>query len=628
MEDNKDKLVNSNKNDADELMEDTIVFKREPDTIVQRRTPQGQNTQHGSNQNPAIRKNAQPDVDAQHTARVQGGAVIRPLKQSSQSVQMNSNAQNQRQPANSKQVSNQNQVQQQSTRPIQGQNRQIQQPNNVQSAQQQQRAPQRPQGQLPPQVQGQPRANTQNQTARLAQNQHTPQQLTSGQSLTTPNQRYVQPQSTQNANRQGTVNRGSVQPVNQNNVQNNSARNLPIERKQVASPQPARETADFEIDDSWRRAPEKPQREVSGVRDSATSAIMSAVKAIVYIVCVIAISIPLAIFVINTANDVFAFVKDDKIIEVEIPEYATIDDIGDILGEAGVIKYPWAFKLWSNLKERNNIKNGKPPEFVAGRYEVSTQLNYDYLRATFKKRTVRSTIRITIPEGFTALEIINLFVSNGIGTYDGFVDAINNHDYDFPFIDTLPATSSERYFRLEGYLYPDTYEFYTDASEAQVIYKLLYNFDVKFQDFYDSYADTGMTIDQIITLASIIEKETKYLDEMPDISSVFHNRLQYSTNFPYLQSDATIVYAMQNDTGSRPETLTGDDTSYDSPYNTYTHRGLPPGAIANPGINAIRYALYPATSNHFYFVSNSSGRNYFATTYEEHLENIKKARDN
>ncbi len=510
------------------------------------------------------------------------------------------------------------QPQQSQSRPIQqspqSQPRPAQQ-NVARSAQQSQPRPQtviRPQTNRPPQ---------QNQTSQARPNV--------SQVRPNPTQAQPRPQPQQKpAQKPAQPQNQALKPVAQNKApaqkspakSANQPEKLPVRRTPV---EPILE--DSESYREWQRRQQAQQRR-DYARESASSAIMSAVKAVIYIVCVIAVSIPLSIFVINTANDVFAFVKEEQIIEVTIPEYATIEDIGDILGEAGVIEYPWAFKLWSNLKERSSIKAGNYPEFIAGTYQVNTTLNYDYLRATFKKRTVRETVDIMIPEGYTVDEIIDLFVSYGIGTREGFIDVINNHDFDYRFIDELTVTD-DRTYRLEGYLFPDTYQFYTDSSEVTVINKLLQNFNVKFAEgYYARCIDLKMTVDEAITLASMIEKEARYANDFGYVSSVFHNRLKYSSSFPYLNSDATIMYAIQYDTGSRLDTMTGSDTEYDSPYNTYTHRGLPPGPIANPGLNAIKYALYPNDSNYLYFVSNSAGHMLYAETDVEHQKNIITAR--
>lgn len=392
----------------------------------------------------------------------------------------------------------------------------------------------------------------------------------------------------------------------------------------IVSPQAKKrgENDDFEIDEATYTRETKIHKRDSAFVDSATSAVMSLVKAVIYIVAIIAVSVGLAVFVINTGNDVFKFVVEEKIVTVEIPEYATIEDVADALYDAGAIKYKWAFNLWSEVKDSG-------AEFIPGTYEVSTSLNYDYLRATFKENTNKYTeVRITIPEGYTVDEIIELFVENGIGTREGFVDAIQNYDFDYPFLDGL-AVSEDRIYRLEGYLFPDTYYFYKESSEATILKKMLDNFNAKFvAEYYARCNDLGLTVDEAIILASMVEKETRYADELGNVSSVFHNRLKYSATFPYLNSDATIMYAMQHDLGGRPDGMTGDDTEYETPYNTYTHKGLPPGPIANPGLNSIKYALYPNETKYFYFVSDDSGRTLFATTEPEHLANINAVRGN
>ncbi len=419
-------------------------------------------------------------------------------------------------------------------------------------------------------------------------------------------------------------------PMTRGDTAASSARNAASQNRTpapVVKPQTRLRTEndDYEIDEATYGRQPRGRAYESGFADSANSAVMSLVKAVVYIVAIIAVSVVLSIFVINTANDVFKFVTEEKMVTIDIPEYATLDDVTDALYDAGAIKYKWAFKFWSNLKDPK-------AEFVAGSYDVSTTLNYDYLRATVKKSEKRIEVRVTIPEGYTVDEIINLFVEEGLGTREAFEDVINNYEFDYPFLKELEV-NPDRIWRLEGYLFPDTYNFYLDStdednkSEITAIAKLLDNFDRKFaSEYYARAEQLGFTVDEAITIASIIEKETRFADELGAVSSVFHNRLKYSAQFPYLNSDAAIMYAIAHDTGSRLETMTGKDTEYETPYNTYKYKGLPPGPIANPGINAIKYALYPSSTDYFYFVSTSSGRTLFATTAPEHDANIAAVR--
>ena len=361
--------------------------------------------------------------------------------------------------------------------------------------------------------------------------------------------------------------------------------------------------------------PKEPQDESEG-----GNTIISIIKAITYIVAVMVVAVFLSIFIILVGNDIYAFVKDDVMVEITVPEYATLDDMADILYENGIIKYPNVFKLYANYKNDDG-------EFIAGTYsELSPMMNYDELLLAFKPKKPTGISRITIPEGYTTDEIIDLLVSKGIGTREGYVDVINNYDFDYWFIDALEeeGISSDRFYRLDGYLFPDTYEFYNASSEVTVIGKLLKRFDQVFQESFRAKAESlGYTVDEILILASMVEKEGGTQSDFFDISSVFHNRLKKKASYPCLQSDATVVYAIHHETGERINP-TGADMEYQSPYNTYLYEGLPPGPIANPSASAIRAALYPSDTNYYYFVSASAHLTYFSTTKEEHDANIAK----
>ena len=354
-----------------------------------------------------------------------------------------------------------------------------------------------------------------------------------------------------------------------------------------------------------------------------SSTIMAVLKAALYICFIIIISSALAFFAISFVNDMYAFVKDSEEIEIEIPEYASAEDVSEILGESGVIKYPWLFRLYAKLKHVDDLIAANPDSyaFVAGTHTVNGMMNYDELIINLRPKSVRTTIRLTIPEGYNVEDIINLFTSNGIGTREGFIDAINNGEYDFDFVDAIDMEDgSGRKYRLEGYLYPDTYDFYTDNSESYYIYKLLDRFDEIFPDAYrEALTERGFTADQIVTLASMVQKEAKYESEFGWISSVFNNRLShpgYETQ-GYLNSDATTLYGLDDDKGF----VTGEDNEKDGPYNTYTRKGLPVGPIANPSYSAITWALYPAETDYYYFVAKKDGYNLFAKTAAEHAQN-------
>ena len=177
----------------------------------------------------------------------------------------------------------------------------------------------------------------------------------------------------------------------------------------------------------------------------------------------------------------------------------------------------------------------------------------------------------------------------------------------------------ERLYRLEGYLYPDTYYFYTDSSAYTVLDRMLENFDRHMDEKYLAACEKqGFTVDEAVTLASMIMKEAKKLSDYPKVSSVFRNRKSSRAFGGRYQSDATLTYAL-----GRP--MVGGDKEDLSPYNTYKYAGLPPSPICFPDMNAISYALSPDKTNYYYFVSDKNGDMLYATTYGKHRENIKKA---
>ncbi len=365
----------------------------------------------------------------------------------------------------------------------------------------------------------------------------------------------------------------------------------------------------------------RPADKKAGLSRLGADMMANSVKAITYIVLVLVVAIFISIFVIRVGNDVFAFVKSEDTVDITIPEDATTQDIATILYDNGIISYPNIFKLYAAVKKEAG-------DYLAGDYTVSPSMSYDELRQEFKPKAAEGTSWITIPEGYTTDEIIDLMVSYGIGERETYIDVINNYDFDYWFVDELEAGGipEGRYYRLDGYLFPDTYQFYNSSSEVTVIDKLLSRFNQVFvEDYRTRAAELGYSIDQILSIASLIEKEAGTADDYRKISSVFHNRLNRPDLHPKLQSDASTAYAMQMITGERPKTITPDDNNNtDSPYNTYLHNGLPPGPISNPSASAIRYALYPMDSNYYYFVSANNGMTFYASTLVEHNRNIQQ----
>ena len=362
--------------------------------------------------------------------------------------------------------------------------------------------------------------------------------------------------------------------------------------------------------------------EPAGYTESV-STIHNIIKTIIYIIFITVVGCFLAYYMITRINDLYAFVKDTDEVEIVVPENATVNEIADILYNAGIIEYPSFFKFYAELKNASERY-----DFKAGTYVVNPMMNYDQLFLWLEGTTEQSIKRITIPEGYTVDDIIDLFVAEGFGTREGFINTIQNYEFDNEFLKQLTTSAdSGVHYRLEGYLYPDTYDVYTDKSEAYYIYKLLDRFEEVYSEKFQARADElGLTMNEIITIASMIERETKIHNEYEIVSSVFHNRLTNHAVYPTLESDATVVYAIQIATGERVTELSNEDLNIDSKYNTYIYKGLPPGPISNPGYEAIASALYPESSKYYYFVSSIEGETFFAETYKQHQANIEKVK--
>ncbi len=365
------------------------------------------------------------------------------------------------------------------------------------------------------------------------------------------------------------------------------------------------------------RRPASHQKKAPAPSEVQNTALSSLLKAVVYIVCILMVSGVLSYFGITAGNDVFAFKKSDEVMEVTVDADITVEALADILADNKIVQYRDVFVLYAKLRHKDT-------GFIATTQTISPSMSYDELLAAFKaKKKPAETVRVTIPEGYTVDDIIHLFVDEyGIGTKEGFVDAIQNYPFDYWFVEELEQSDLRegRKYRLEGYLYPDTYYFFTTSSEVTVINKFLANFDAKFRpEFKEQAKKLGWTLDDAIILASMIQMEGKFQTDYSLISSVFHNRLATNKTQGKLESDATIQYVLDE----RTEDLTAEHLKLDSPYNTRLYKGLPPGPITNVTLYALNYALFPGESDYYYFVSRGNGYTLFAKTYAEHQKNIK-----
>lgn len=245
------------------------------------------------------------------------------------------------------------------------------------------------------------------------------------------------------------------------------------------------------------------------------------------------------------------------------------------------------------------------------------------LSSVGEETTARPTVRVTFPEGFTAVQIAQRLEENGVCPAKDFIDALENPGAlaeSYPLIAGMKNTA-ERPFPLEGYLFPDTYEFYCGESAETVLGRFLKNTEAKLTDEEEKRAEQlGYTLDEILTLASVIQKEAGVKEEMSKVSSVLLNRLT-NDSYKKLQCDVTVHYINDYVTGS--PYLPSVTQDFAALYNTYKCEGLPAGAICNPGLDAIRAALYPEESDWFFFVTDEDGNYYYASTYEEHQKNCR-----
>ncbi|MDD4503343.1 MAG: endolytic transglycosylase MltG [Clostridiaceae bacterium] len=289
--------------------------------------------------------------------------------------------------------------------------------------------------------------------------------------------------------------------------------------------------------------------------------------------------------------------------EIVIPKGSTVKSISKILEEENMIKDRFVFELYCKVNE-------KADKIKAGKYCINNSMKVpEIVEVIVAGKALIDTVKFTIPEGYNLAQIVEKLDSLGVVSQESIQTALKAESYEYDFIEQIP----DREKRLEGYLFPDTYEIYNDTTAEAIIDKLLGRFNDVFTGEYRNRAkELNMTIDQVITLASIIEREAKLDSERKTISAVFHNRLKKNI---MLQSCATVQYLFKE----QKEVLTYKDLEIESPYNTYKHAGLPPGPIASPGMKAIEAALYPENVDYLYFFAKDDGSHIFSRTYYEHI---------
>ena len=352
---------------------------------------------------------------------------------------------------------------------------------------------------------------------------------------------------------------------------------------------------------------------------------------VVLSVAAICAGIFLAWKVIIGLMDYTGMAKSSHEADIVIDGSMNVDDIADALHENGIIEMPWLFKTYINM-------TGKDKGFLDGEYTVNSTMSYSNIITLLKTvRQYTNTVTIMIPEGYNAMQIGELLEENLVCRADDFEKYYRSKLEKYDFEEQI-TVSEDRFYALEGYLFPDTYEFYViddlpekpnmDTSQyaKQAAEKMYSNFESKITNsMYARARELGMTFDQVITLASIIQKEGTNEENMANISSVFHNRLENMYEYPHLQSDTTDHYIEDVIRPNIPSSSLALYENVINAYDTYTCEGLPAGPICSPGMEAINAALYPAETDYYYFLSSSDGIFYYASTIEKHEQNIVDA---
>lgn len=326
-----------------------------------------------------------------------------------------------------------------------------------------------------------------------------------------------------------------------------------------------------------------------------------------YILGVIVASFVLAGVGWLAVNDVCALNKEPLTTTVQVERGDSVGDVTDKLKEAGLIESKLLFRIFAMVFDAEETID-------PGTYELNTEMDFmcliDSMRSDLSI-VPPNVVRVTIPEGYTVQQTIALLAENGVCAEEDLLEAAKNHVFaDYSFVDN---TNLGNITRLEGYLAPDTYEFFLDEAPETALGRLLENFAYWMDaDVMKAIDKSGYSLKEIVTIASLIEKETDGTDR-DKIASVIYNRLNYAAETAYfLQIDAALVYAAGR------EITVEDYSTLDSPYNLYLHQGLPPTAIANPSFASIKAALDPADTDYYFYALGSDGLHIFSRTLAEH----------
>lgn len=336
---------------------------------------------------------------------------------------------------------------------------------------------------------------------------------------------------------------------------------------------------------------------------------------VILVVVILTVSLVLAVGGISIGMEYYGIGKTDEDIRFNIPAGSTNSEIADILVNEGVIKNKKLFML--------ALKIEKPAAIYPGDITLQPSSGYsEIIENLSQMRESYKTVSITFTEGESLLEIANKLEKNEVCSAEDFLFEFNkNQGYDF---ENDIDDNGDMFYRMEGYFYPDTYEFYVEDSASNVTKKLREQFEKKYETVKSKIKNSGMSLNEVMTLASIVQLEAASESEMPKVASVFLNRLDDPDTYPMLQSDTTTNYI--NNVIKVEADNTASIEHYTECYDTYKCKGLPAGPICNPGMAAINAVLDPKKTDYYYFCNNlKTGETFYAKTLDEHEENLVKA---
>lgn len=365
---------------------------------------------------------------------------------------------------------------------------------------------------------------------------------------------------------------------------------------------------DFEDEPEEKRQPKtkKKKRKKKGNGRLIFGLIMTAI--------IVAVAVFCAAFVLKFARDFVGIGKSSVEVVVEIPMNSGTADIADILADEGIIDSTYFFRFYSRVK-------GSDGTFVAGSHVLSPDMSYENIVHELQQGAVdtRESVDITFPEGIDLLDAAQKLEENNVCSASDFIREFNNSSFGFDF-EKLVKVSAMKFYKMEGYLFPDTYTFYVEEDPKIVCKKIYRNFETRITlDIYARMDDLGLEFEEMLTMASMVQAEASSVYDMKRVASVFRNRLADPDNYPLLQSDPTRKYVEEV---IKPNIEFPSKEMFKA-YNTYEGAGLPPGPICNPGLDAINAVLYPADTDYYYFCANvDTGEVYYARTNEEHEANL------